>query len=92
MLGKTVIQTFGYPRQAAMTAIELLILVAGVGLLVLISVPGSSMLMERYRLNAVSTELARGLSLARSEAIKRGSTIRLCPSANGRVCGSSPSW
>ena len=92
MLGRTVTQTSGNPRQAAMTAIELLILVAAVGLLVLISVPGSSMLIERYRVNAVSTDLARGLSLARSEAIKRGSTVRLCPSANGRVCSTDGDW
>ena len=92
MLRHTFEQTFGYTRQAAMTAIELLILVAAVGILVLISVPGSSMLIERYHLNAASNELARGLSLARSEAIKRGSTVRMCPSADGRACSTDGDW
>ena len=75
-----------------MTAIELLIVVAAIGLLLLISVPGSSMLIERYRLNAASNDLARGLSLARSEAIQRGSTVRLCPSIDGRACRDDGDW
>jgi type IV fimbrial biogenesis protein FimT len=75
-----------------MTAIEMLIVVAALGLLVLVTVPGSAMLVERYRLKAASHELARGLSLARSEAIKRGSIVRLCPSANGRDCRDDGDW
>lgn len=79
-------------RQTAMTAIELLIAVVAVGLLLLITVPGSSMLIERHRLNAASNDLARSLSLARSEANLRGSTVRLCPSVDGRVCRSDGDW
>ena len=79
-------------RQTAFTAIELLIAVAAIGLLLLIAVPGSSMLIERHRLNAASNDLARGLSLARSEAIQRGSTVRLCPSNDGRGCRSDGDW
>ena len=75
-----------------MTAIELLILVAAIGLLVLVSVPGASMLIESYRLKSASNELARGLSLARTEAIKRGGTVRMCPSADGRACRDDGDW
>jgi type IV fimbrial biogenesis protein FimT len=75
-----------------MTAIELLIVVAAVGLLLLITVPGSSMLIERYRLSTASSELARGLSLARSEAVRRGSTVRMCPSTDGTTCLDGGDW
>ena len=75
-----------------MTAIGLLILVAAIGLLVLVTVPWTSMLIERHRLKSASNELARGLSLARAEAIKRGSTVRMCPSVNGRACRNDGDW
>lgn len=75
-----------------MTAIELLILVAALGLLILVTVPGASMLIEKYRLKSASNELARGLSLARAEAIKRGGTVRMCPSADGRACRDDGDW
>ena len=83
---------FGNSRQAGMTAIELLIIVAAIGLLLLVTVPGSSMLIERYHLNAASNDLARGLSLARSEAIRRGSTVRMCPSVDGQSCLAGGDW
>lgn len=92
MQGRRDTQTAGNARQAGMTAIELLILVAAIGLLVLVTVPGASMLIERYRLKSASNELARGLSLARTEAIKRGGTVRMCPSADGRDCRDDGDW
>lgn len=92
MPGSSNAQFVGNSRQAAMTAIELLIIVAAIGLLLLVTVPGSSMLIERYHLNAASNDLARGLSLARSEAIRRGSTVRMCPSLDGRSCQAGGDW
>ena len=56
-----------------MTAVESLILLAVLGIIVLIAVPGSAMLIERHRLNSVSADLAAGLFLARAEAQKRAS-------------------
>ncbi len=67
MLRNRITPTVGNFRQAAMTAVELLIIVAVIGLLLLVTVPGSSMLIERYRLNSASNDLARGLTLARCE-------------------------
>jgi Tfp pilus assembly protein FimT len=92
MPGSNNTQFVGIPRQAAMTAIEFLIIVAAIGLLLLVTVPGSSMLIERYHLNAASNDLARGLTLARTEAIQRGSTVRVCPSIDGRSCRAGGDW
>lgn len=92
MLRNRITPTVGNFRQAAMTAVELLIIVAVIGLLLLVTVPGSSMLIERYRLNSASNDLARGLTLARSEAIKRGSTVRLCPSVDDQGCKTDGDW
>jgi type IV fimbrial biogenesis protein FimT len=75
-----------------MTVIELLIIVAALAVVIMLAVPGSSMLIEHYRLKAASADLVNGLNLARGEAIKRGSTVRVCPSSNGRFCRSDGDW
>jgi len=75
-----------------LTAIELLIALSVLAIVVLVAVPGSSMLMGYYRLNTVSTELVDSLYLARNEALQRASTVRVCPSDNGRSCRLDGNW
>jgi len=75
-----------------MTVVELLIIVAALAVVILIAVPGSSMLIENYRLKSASTAMVEGLNLARGEALRRGSTVRVCPSSNGRFCRSDGDW
>ena len=77
---------------AGLSVIELLVILAALAVIVLVSVPGSSMLLEHYRLKTASGDLVSGLNLARSEAAKRASTVRVCPSSNGRVCRSDGDW
>jgi len=77
---------------AGLSVIEVLILLAVLAVVVLIAVPGSSMLLESYRLKSTSSELVDGLNLARSEAIRRASTVRVCPSSNGRFCREDGRW
>lgn len=75
-----------------MTVVELLIFVAALAIVILLAVPGSSMLVEHYRLKSASSSLVEGLNLARGEALKRGSTVRVCPSSNGRFCRADGDW
>ena len=75
-----------------MTVIELLIILAAVAIVVLISVPGSTMVMEHYRLKSISSDLVGGLNLAKGEALRRNSTVRVCPSSNGRFCRTDGNW
>jgi type IV fimbrial biogenesis protein FimT len=75
-----------------MTVVELLIIVAALAVVILLAVPGSSMLIENYRLKSASSNLVEGLNLARGEALRRGSTVRVCPSSNGRFCRSDGDW
>ena len=75
-----------------MTAIELLIWLSVLAIIVLIAVPGSAMLMGYYRLHTVSSELVDDLYLARSEALNRASTVRVCPSDDGKSCRSDGDW
>lgn len=80
------------PLLQGMTVVELLIIVAALAVVILIAVPGSSMLIEHQRLKAASSKLVEGLNLARGEALRRGSTVRVCPSANGRFCRADGDW
>ncbi len=75
-----------------LTVLELLITLAAIGIVVLIAVPGSDMLLEKYRLKSASSSMITGLELARMEAGTRGSTVILCPSSNGNTCRKDDNW
>jgi type IV fimbrial biogenesis protein FimT len=85
-------QTQGKPTARGMTVVELLIIVSALAVVILLAVPGSSMLIENYRLKSTSSNLVEGLNLARGEALRRGSTVRVCPSSDGRLCRSDGDW
>jgi type IV fimbrial biogenesis protein FimT len=82
----------GIPGQLGLTAVEMLIGLAVLAVIVLVSVPGASMVVEHYRLKSTSGDLVSGLYLARSEAINRASTVRVCPSSDGKSCRNDGDW
>ena len=86
------IHTDGQLHRKGMTLVEILIILAAIAIVVVISVPGSTMVLEHYRLKSASNDLLTGLNVAREEAIKRHSTVRVCPSSNGRFCRSDGNW
>lgn len=53
---------------------------------------GMTGLVQDTRITAAVNQLMTELSLARSEAIKRGSAITLCPSATSTECQGSREW
>lgn len=75
-----------------LTVVELLIIMAALAIVILVAVPGTSMVTERLRLKAASSDLVSSLNLARTEALRRGSTVRVCPSSNGRFCRKDGDW
>jgi len=79
-------------QQWGMTAIELLIGLAVAAVVLLVAIPGTSLLIERHQLKSASTDLVNSLYLARSEAQIRASTVRVCPSDDGRSCRSDGDW
>jgi type IV fimbrial biogenesis protein FimT len=79
-------------NQSGLTAVEMMIALATLAVVILISVPGASMLIEHYRLKSASNDLVSGLYLARAEAINRASTVRVCPSDDGRSCRTDGDW
>jgi len=74
------------------SVLEMLIVIAAIVITVMISIPSSAMLMEKYRVKATYSELLYGLELAVSEAQTRSITVRLCPSSNGHTCRTDGDW
>jgi len=70
----------------------MMIILAAIGVVVLVAVPGSTFLIEKYRMKVASASIITGLELARSEASARSSTVVLCPSSNGHTCRNDSDW
>ena len=79
-------------KQNGLTVVELLIILAAIAVVAMISVPGSAVVLEHYRLKAASADLATSLNLAKAEAAMRNSTVKVCPSSNGRFCRNDGDW
>ena len=82
----------GHKKQNGLTVIELLIILAAIAIVVMISVPGSTVVLEHYRLKAASSNLVDSLNLAKQEAVSRNSMVKVCPSSNGRFCRTDGNW
>jgi len=74
------------------TLLELLIAVAILVIMTTIAIPGMSAQIQNSRANAALFEMFSTLSLARSESIKRGHRVGLCPSDDGVTCSNTFSW
>lgn len=76
---------------AGFTLVELMITIAVLAVLAALAAPSFAGLIERNRLAGAANEVVSALQTARMEAIRRGSSVVLCPSADGAVC-SGDDW
>lgn len=68
------------PRKTGgFTAVELMVVIAIVAILGALAVPSFSDVVGRYRVRRAAEDLSRTLSLARTEAIRRGGRILVAP-------------
>lgn len=80
--------TFGF------TLLEVMVAIAIVAIVLAIGVPSFADAMRRSRVANATNELNGALALARSEAIKRGMRVTVCPAADQArtACADSTDW
>ncbi len=64
-----------------LTLVELVLVVALLGILTVVAEPGFQSLQQRIQMRAEATRLLAALNLARSEAVRRNVPVSLCPSS-----------
>ncbi|MDP2026124.1 GspH/FimT family pseudopilin [Sulfuriferula sp.] len=74
------------------TLIELLVTIAIGTILLLVAVPNYITFVLNGRMAAQSNDFLSALQLARSEAIKRGTLVSVCKSADSATCTVAGTW
>lgn len=76
-------------RAGGFTLLELMTTLTVIGVLLTVGVPTFFDVVRNNRATANANELVNALSIARSEAIRRGVRIGVCRSSNGATCTGS---
>lgn len=75
------------PAPSGFSLVELMVAVAITAIVLALAAPSFSDVVSKNRISSVVQDFFATISYARSEAIKRGSTVCICKSSNGTSCG-----
>jgi len=80
-------------KQQGFTLLELMIVVAMLGVITAIGIPSFKSMMVTSEVVDTTNDFTMSLKRARSEAIKRGKDVRICSSTDGETCsGVAGNW
>ncbi len=74
------------------TLVELAVTLAVAVIVLAIALPGYQSFVDNQRIRATTHRLVAHLQLARSESVKSGRRVALCPSSNGTTCAEGFDW
>lgn len=74
--------------QQGLTLIELLVTLSVLAIVLSQGIPSLQSLLQKQQVSTYTNQLFLALTLARSEAVKRGQNITLCASSSGHTCTS----
>ena len=79
-------------RIAGFTLLELIVTLALAAIIITVAVPAFQETIRRNRRATQANDLVSALSLARSEAIKRGEMVTICRSDDQASCTAGANW
>ncbi len=79
-------------KSLGFTLIELMITVAIAAIVMAIGIPSFRETIRQNRLTTYNNQFIATLNLTRSEAIKRGTRVTLCKSADGATCATAEGY
>ncbi|HQQ63289.1 MAG TPA: GspH/FimT family pseudopilin [Pseudomonadales bacterium] len=80
-------------KQRGFTLVELMIVVTITAILLKLAVPAFQDVIRNNKVQTAANSLASAISAARSEAVKRGTYVSICPTTNNTSCtNSSTAW
>lgn len=72
--------------------IELMVTLIIIAIVVSIAVPNFRDFIQHTRATTESNRIVGALNLARSEAVKRGTAVSVCPSSDQATCSGNSDW
>lgn len=79
-------------REKGFTLIELIVAVAVVAIALGLAAPSYQMFVVSSRMSGSVNELQGAIAYARSEAVKKQTTVTMCSSADGAACANTAQW
>jgi len=76
-------------KNKGFSLIELMVVLVVLAVLASLAIPSFTGLIRASRLSAQANDFYAALSLARSEAVKRNSSVSVCASSDGAACAAS---
>lgn len=79
-------------KSRGFTLIELMVTISVLAILVTIGMPSLQTFIQNSRLQSQSASLMGDLNYARAEAVRLGSPVAVCASADGATCSGALTW
>jgi type IV fimbrial biogenesis protein FimT len=84
-----------YQKQiAGFTLVEVMVVISIVAVLASFALPSMRQFVVKTKISGIANDIVGSLNFARSEALRRGQTVIVCPRANptSQICGNTADW